>query len=95
MGDRYPGHIPRALAEVLGQPPHELQVIWMALRHVGVEVPERYEGEVAAALHFLIPFAISHPDKWRAAAANELRRLRDGGTFAPATIAIAPIGEPR
>ncbi|MDX3908874.1 MAG: hypothetical protein QHC67_03550 [Sphingobium sp.] len=89
MGERYPDHVPRALAEVLGQPPHELCVIYLALRQVGVEVPERYEGEVAAALHFLIPFAISHPENWRAAAADELLRLRDGGTFKPAKLALA------
>lgn len=89
MGDRYPDHVPRALAEILGQPPHELHVIWMALRQVGVDIPRRYEGEVAAALHFLIPFAISNPENWRRAAADELLRLREGGAFTPATISIA------
>ncbi|HEX7852294.1 MAG TPA: hypothetical protein VF503_01200 [Sphingobium sp.] len=83
MGERYPDHVPPALAEVLGMPPHELYPIWMALREVGIDVPRRYEGEVASALHFLIPFAIAFPDDWRGAAANELVALRDGKPFKP------------
>ncbi len=86
--DRYPKHVPPALAEVLGMPPMELYPIWMALREVGVEVPTRYEGEVSSALHFLIPFAISHPEDWRGAAAEELIALRDGKAFAPAVLTI-------
>jgi hypothetical protein len=88
MAERYPDHIPPALAEVLGMPPFELLPVWLALREVGVDVPTRYEGEVAAALHFLIPFAICAGSDWRAAAANELIRLRDGGAFAPAKLAV-------
>lgn len=90
MSERYPLHVPSPLAEVLGMPPHQLHPVWMALREVGVEVPERYEGEVSSALHFLIPFAIEHGVEWRGAAAKELIRLRDGGAFEPAVLMVAP-----
>lgn len=89
MAERYPAHIPAALAQVLGMPPYELHPWFMALREVGVEVPAKYEGEISAALHFLIPFAISSPDDWRGAAITELERLKDGGTFTPATLQVA------
>ena len=88
MGERYPAHLPPALAQVLGMPPQQLYPIWMALREVGVAVPPRYEGEVSSALHFLIPFAITHGEDWQAAAAEELIRIRDGGTFTPALISV-------
>ncbi|HKY80849.1 MAG TPA: hypothetical protein VJM09_05185 [Sphingobium sp.] len=88
MSDRYPAHVPSALAEVLGQPPYQLHVWWNALREVGVEVPTRYEGEVAAALHFLVPFAIRSPEDWRGAAAEELLRIRDGKRFTPQEIKV-------
>ncbi|HEY0116251.1 MAG TPA: hypothetical protein VGB54_11055 [Allosphingosinicella sp.] len=81
MGVRYPDRIPPALAEVLGMPPHLLHPWWVALREVGVEVPRRYEGEVAAALHFLIPFAVNHPENWWQSAIAELQRLQRGGDF--------------
>ena len=86
---RYPGHIPRGLAECLGQPPFELYAWWMVLRELGVDVPKRYEGETSAALHFLIPFAIQYPDNWEREARLEIGRLRDGGTFRPAQLTIA------
>ncbi|WP_294292610.1 hypothetical protein [uncultured Sphingomonas sp.] len=79
MGVRYPDRIPPALAEVLGLPPYQLWEVAMALRELGFEVPARYEGETGSALHFLIPIALSHPDDWRPAAAEELLRLKAGG----------------
>lgn len=81
MGERYPDRIPPALAEVLGMPPHELYPWWSALRLAGIEVPRRYEGEIASALHFLIPFAITSPATWRTDAIAELQRLKDGGAY--------------
>jgi hypothetical protein len=90
MGERYPDRIPLPLAQVLGMPPQLLHPWWMALREVGVEVPGRYEGEIGSALHFLIPFAISHPEDWRGAAIAELQRLKAGGEYVPAEITIAP-----
>lgn len=85
---RYPAHVPPALAEVLGQPPHNLYLWWTELRKAGVEIPRRYEGEVSAALHFLIPFAIRNGADWRSAAAEELLAIRDGKRFQPAEIGI-------
>ena len=82
MGERYPDHIPPALAEVLGMPPQALYRWWEALREVGVEVPKRYEGEVASALYFLIPFSLSDPEDWIGAAIAELRRLKAGTSHA-------------
>ncbi len=90
MGERYPDRIPPALAEVLGMPNFKLEPWWSALRAVGVEVPSRYEGEAASALHFLIPFAILHPEDWRGAAIAELQRLKDGGAYVPTVIDVAP-----
>lgn len=91
MAERYPAYIPPALAEVLGMAPMSLHPWWMALRDVGVDVPTRYEGEVAAALFFLIPFAVDSPDDWRGAAIAELKRLKDGGEFQPAVLSSAPV----
>ena len=88
-GQRYPAYIPPALAEVLGMPPFKLHPWWMALREVGVAVPTKYEGEISAALYFLIPFAVNHPDDWLTPAIAEIKRLQDGGAFAPATV-LAP-----
>ncbi|MDQ2763602.1 MAG: hypothetical protein M3Y22_09005 [Pseudomonadota bacterium] len=87
MGERYPTYIAPALAEVLGMPPHELHPWWSALREVGVDVPHKYEGEVSSALYFLITFAVDHPDDWRKAAIDELKRLKAGGDFTPAITA--------
>lgn len=72
----YPSDLTPALAEVLGMPPYRLHPIWMALREVGVDVKPRYEDEVAAALHFLIPFAIEHGLDWQARAADRLLTLK-------------------
>ncbi|CAN5371104.1 hypothetical protein BH10PSE14_BH10PSE14_04670 [soil metagenome] len=91
MGDRYPAYLPPAVAEILGMPPYELHPVWMAMREVGIAVPTRYEGELSAALHFLLPFAIEHGDDWRTHAVNELERLRDGGTFAPRVLTVEAI----
>ena len=79
----YPADMTPALEQVLGMPNFELHPIWMALREVGVQIPSRYENEQAAALHFLVPLALrhpngEHPDGWQTAAAEELRRLKDG-----------------
>lgn len=90
QGDRYPSYIPPALAEVLGMPPFELDPWFRALREVGVEVPPKYEGEMASALFFLIPFALSHPDDWRGGAIAELKRIQEGGAHQPLAFEIAP-----
>lgn len=76
MGN-YPETLTPGLAEVLGMPPYELHPVWMALREVGQPIRKRYEDEVAAALHFLIPLAIEHGEAWRPAAANKLIAMRD------------------
>lgn len=89
MADRYPGHVPAPLAEVLGMPPHALHFWWKALRDVGVDVPRKYEGEVAAALHFLIPFALLHGEEWRDRAIVELQQLNAGKPFRAATLSVA------
>lgn len=89
MADRYPDHVPTPLAEVLGMPPYALHFWWKALRDVGVDVPRKYEGEVAAALHFLVPFAIEHGEEWRDRAIAELRELIRGKPFRAATLAVA------
>lgn len=83
MTDRqrqYPTELTPALAEVLGQPNYLIHPIWMALREVGVEIKPRYEDEMAAALHFLIPFALDHGDDWRRHAAERLLEMRDEHT---------------
>lgn len=72
----YPTELTPALAEVLGQPNYEMHPIWMALREVGFDIKPRYEDELAAALHFLIPFALDHGLDWRSHAAVKLRELR-------------------
>ncbi len=72
----YPTDLTPALAEVLGQPNYLMHPIWMALRAVGFEIKPRYEDELAAALHFLIPFALNHGLDWRSHAAVKLRELQ-------------------
>lgn len=72
----YPKELTPALAEVLGQPNYLMHPIWMALREVGFAIKPRYEDELAAALHFLIPFALEHGLDWRSHAAVKLRELR-------------------
>jgi hypothetical protein len=72
----YPADLTPALADVLGMPNFQLYPIWMALREVGVEIKPRYENEQAAALHFLIPFALEHGDRWQQHAADRLIALR-------------------
>jgi len=72
----YPTDLTPALAHVLGMPNFSLHPIWMALRDVGVEIKPRYEDEQAAALHFLIPFALEHGDDWQRHAADRLIELR-------------------
>jgi hypothetical protein len=89
MGERYPDRIPPALAEVLGMPNFKLHPWWEALREVGIEVPRRYEGEAASALHFLIPFAIQFPDDWQGAAIAELKRLKGGGIYVAPTLTVS------
>ncbi len=93
MADRYPDHVPAPLAEVLGMPPHALHPWWQALREVGVDVPGKYEGEVAAALHFLIPFAIQHGEEWRDRAIVELQQLNAGKPYHAATLSVASLDE--
>lgn len=73
----YPADLTLALADVLGSPVFRLHPIWMALREVGVEIKQRYEDEQAAALHFLIPFALEHGLDWQRHAADRLVELRD------------------
>ncbi len=73
----YPIELTPALADVLGSPVFRLHPIWMALREVGVAIKPRYEDEQAAALHFLIPFALEHGDDWQRHAADRLVVLRD------------------
>lgn len=72
----YPREITPALAEVLGMPNFQLHPVWMALREVGVTIAPRYEAEAAAALHFLIPFALDHGADWRIAAGLKLREMK-------------------
>jgi len=72
----YPTDLTPALADVLGMPNFQLYPIWVALREVGVEIKPRYEDEQAAALHFLIPFALEHGDDWKRHAADRLIDLR-------------------
>lgn len=72
----YPVEMTPALAEVLGQPNFRLHTFWMALREVGVEIKPRYEDEAAAALHFLIPFALEHGDDWRRHAVDRLLAMK-------------------
>lgn len=72
----YPDQMTPALAEVLGMPNYRMHPIWMALREVGVVIASRYEDEMAAALHFLIPIAIEHGDDWRAEAARALKAMK-------------------
>lgn len=72
----YPKQLTAGLAEVLGMPNFQLHPIWMALREVGVEIKPRYEDEAAAALHFLIPFALEHDTEWRAAVRDRLVAMK-------------------
>jgi hypothetical protein len=72
----YPSEMTPALAEVLGMPNFVLHPFWMALREVGVAIKPRYEDEQAAALHFLIPFALAHGDDWRRHAIERLKELK-------------------
>lgn len=72
----YPTDLTPALATVLGMPNFKLFPIWVALREAGVETKPRYEDEQAAALHFLIPFALEHGDDWQRHAADRLIELR-------------------
>ncbi len=57
-------------------PNFQLHPIWMSLREVGVVIKQRYEDEAAAALHFLIPFALEHGDDWRKHAADQLCAMK-------------------
>ncbi|MDQ2762104.1 MAG: hypothetical protein M3Y22_00970 [Pseudomonadota bacterium] len=73
---QYPEQLTPALAEVLGMPNFRMHPIWMALREVGVVIEHRYEAEMAAALHFLIPLALEHGDGWQQAAAERLMQMK-------------------
>jgi hypothetical protein len=86
--DRYPAWLPVGVAEVLGMPNFHLHPISLALREVGIDVPHRFEGEMAAALAFLLPIAIEHGVDWRAHASGELQRLKNGGLFVPPVLAV-------
>ena len=72
----YPAALTPALAEVLGMPNFKLHPIWMALREVGVTIKPRYEDEAAAALHFIIPFALEHGEDWRQHASDQLFAMK-------------------
>jgi hypothetical protein len=72
----YPTDLTPALAEVLGIPNFRLQRLWMELREAGVHINSRYEDEQAAALHFLIPFALEHGRDWQIHASARLAELR-------------------
>lgn len=73
----YPSELTPGLAEVLGMPNFVLHPFWMALREVGVIVKTRYEEEQAAALHFLIPFALEHGADWKRFAIARLAELHE------------------
>lgn len=68
----YPAELTPELRDILGMPNFRLHPIWLALRAAGREVPEKYEDEMAAALHFLIPFALRHGADWRSHAAQAI-----------------------
>ncbi|MCI4653095.1 hypothetical protein [Sphingomonas aquatilis] len=72
----YPQQLTSALAGVLGMPNFLMRPIWMALRETGQNIAPRYEDEMAAALHFLIPIVIEHGDGWQRAAADRLLALQ-------------------
>lgn len=94
MTARFSAHIPEPIADVLGMPPFLLHVWWQWMREVGIDVPRKYEGEVSAALYFLLPFAIRDGINWEAAAKDELARIRDGAPFRSESLAVALAPDP-
>ena len=73
----YPTDLTPALAEVLGLPNFRLHGLWLSLRDAGFKIRQRYEDEQAAALHFLIPFALEHGEDWQSKASERLKELCD------------------
>lgn len=94
MTARFAPHIPEPVADVLGMPPFLLHTWWQWMRDAGIDVPRKYEGEVSAALYFLLPFAIRDGERWEDTAKLELIRIRDGAPFRPESLAIAPAPDP-
>jgi hypothetical protein len=72
----YPTDLTPALADVLGLPNFRLHGLWMALREAGISINSRYEDEQAAALHFLISFALEHGVDWQRKAGERREKLR-------------------
>jgi hypothetical protein len=72
----WPEELTPALQEVLGTPNFQLAPVWRELRRLGQDIPQHYEEEMAAALFFLIPFAIKHGADWWKMAVLEIDRRR-------------------
>jgi hypothetical protein len=73
------GRKPDPVAFMLGLAgePHKLSGVATLLRDSGaVDIPRRYEAEMAAALHWLVGLAIRHGDDWGDPYKAELARMR-------------------
>lgn len=55
----------------------ELGPLAHGFRAAGYDIPEKAEAEQAFMLHWLIPFALEHGDRWRAAAGKELAKIAE------------------
>jgi hypothetical protein len=73
----YPKELTPALREVLGMMCFELAPLAHGFRAAGYDIPEKVEAEQAFMLHWLIPFAIEHRERWRAAAGKELAKIAE------------------
>lgn len=66
-----------SLREVLGTPVHTMIPLVRLLQSQDPTVKHRYEDEQAALLHWMLTLWFQHGDDWRAAAAEEIGRMRE------------------
>ena len=75
----YPRELTRSLKELyaLAWTPWVLRDVWLVLRAYGDPIATKAEDEGAAAIHFLMPFVLEHPDDWRARVGDRIAQMRD------------------
>jgi len=66
-----------ALREVLSMMCFQLGPLAHGFRSAGYDIETSAEAEQSFMLHWLIPFALEHGDRWRQMAAIELRKIAE------------------
>lgn len=86
----YPDSLTPALQKALSPMVWESSAIAQAMRHGGLEIPNKAELEQAHVLHWLTMLALKHGDRWPPAAAAQLNSWRSRAP-APAGEARSPV----